>query len=300
MLDLIQLQAQDAVTSVTRSLQDVLSRNFSGNGVAEAPIDVYDRDGFAPIRTTQVIAALADTGHETSRRQGERRIATLCVNFLAIVPVLQSSSGVPTRNKELTELVLNCPDEEFTVLSPAFFGNIRHKYINIGHVVLDNFLEKLNIMLRKYRYSRSESLQCLVTEFLDSTLDQWSAESVACSDVGEKVRQLCRWLGDMLLGNKIRSWRTRDAVCRFLTRYIVSDPAQSIWSTPLPDDEDEVDKDALPASMLPRLGADQDIRIRFRAATANAMLFEVARRSPRDPAELYANIKGWLTTDIDE
>lgn len=263
-------------------------------------MDVDDRDGFAPIRTTQVIAALADTSHQTSGMLGERRIASICVNFLAVVPVLQSSSGAPTRDKELTELVLNCPDDKFLLLSPAFFGNIRRKYINIGHVVLDNFLGNFEFMLQQYQYSRSENLQYLVTEFLDSTLDQWSVEPVAGSDVGGKVRLLCRWLGNTLQGNKIRSWRTRDVVCRFLTRYIVSDPAQIIWSTPLPDDEDEVDGDALPASMLPRLGADQDIRIRFRAATANARLFEVAKRCPRDPGELYANIKRWLTTDIDE
>ena len=82
-----------------------------------------------------------------------------------------------------------------------------------------------------------------------------------------------------------------------MKRYLAEDPGQVIWSTALPDEElGAVESEALPAAILPMLGADQDIRVRFRVAFDNASLFGFGR----DPSQLYSEIKGWLTDDIDK
>jgi ataxia telangiectasia mutated family protein len=50
--------------------------------------------------------------------------------------------------------------------------------------------------------------------------------------------------------------------------------------------------------MLPGLGADEDIRVRFRAAVANSRLFTIARVVGQDPILLYDTIKRSLTLNI--
>jgi len=264
-------------------------------------MDVDDGDGFAPIRTTHSITQAAETSLQADSVRAIQRIADTCMAFLAIVPILQSSSGEPTRDKDLTELVLNCSDDKFLLLGPIYFGKVRQRILNMSLNVLDDFLGKFDQMLKPYTYSRSEKLQLLTTQFLDSTLHHWKQDAVSSSEVGERIRDLCQWLSHTLRKNQIRSWRTRDCVARFMKRYIAEDAEQTMWSMVLPDEEGgHVEPEALPAAILPMLGADQDIRVRFRVAFENASLFSVARKTGRDPSELYIEIKEWLTDDIDE
>lgn len=278
----------------------VVGRQAIGDG-SHHPTDVDDGDGFAPIRTTHAITQSAEASQQSDSMQANQYIAHICMSFLVIVPILQSSSGEPTRDKDLTELVLNCSDDKFLLVGPIFFGNVRQRILNIGLNVLDGFLDKFDRMLKPYIYSRSEKLQLLTTQFLDSTLHIWKQDGVSSSEVGGRIRDLCHWLSDTLRRNQIRSWRTRDSVARFMKRYVAEDVEQVIWSTVLPDDEGEdVQPEALPAAILPMLGSDQDIRVRFRVAFENASLFSVARKIGRDPSQLYSEIKQWLTGDIDE
>jgi ataxia telangiectasia mutated family protein len=264
-------------------------------------MNVDDGDGFAPIRTTHAITQSVETNQQADSVWAIQCIADVCMTFLAIVPILQSSSGEPTRDKDLTELILKCSDVKFLLVGPIYFGKVRQRILNMSLNVLDGFLDKFDRMLKPYIYSRSEKLQLLTTQFLDSTLHYWKQDTVSSSEVGERIRDLCHWLSNTLRRNQIRSWRTRDGVARFMKRYLTEDPEQVIWSMVLPDEEGGiVESEALPAAILPMLGADQDIRVRFRVAFDNASLFSVARKTGRDPSHLYSEIKGWLTDDIDK
>lgn len=256
-------------------------------------LDTDDRDGFAPIRTNHAIAQSAETGQQIDDTHSNRCIANICMAFLTVVPVLQSLSGEPTRDKGLTELTLNCSADNFLLLGPIYFSKVRQRVLYISVNVLGKFLEKFEVILRQYEYSRSERLQLLVTQFLESTLHLWKQDVVVSSDVGGSVCDLCQWLSDILRAEKIRSWRTRDRVARFMQQYILEDPTQVAWTTPDSDEEPP----SLPIDLLPMLGADRDVRIRFRVASSTARLFAVAHE---DPSELYMKIKGWLTNDIDE
>jgi ataxia telangiectasia mutated family protein len=269
---------------------------------SEAPhaMDVDDGDGFAPIRTSHTTTQSSETSQQIDSMRAHRSIADSCITFLAIVPVLQSSSGEPTRDKDLTELILNCSENKFLLVGPMYFEKVRQRVLNISLNVLDGFLRKFEQMLKPYAFSRSEKLQLLTTQFLDSTLHIWKQDTVSRSEVGERVRDLCQWLSDTLRRNQIRSWRTRDCVARFMKRYIAEDPEQAIWSMVSDEDCGTVGPEALPAGILPMLGADHDIRVRFRVAYENASLFSVARQTGRDPSQLYTEIKQWLTDDIDE
>lgn len=263
-------------------------------------MDADEKDGFGPIRTTQ---QSPETHQQTENTKATQCIIEVCTTFLAVAPILQSSSGEPTRDRELTELVLECSVEKFLIVGPIFFDKVRQRTLNMSVNIFNDFLHKFEEILTPYVYSRSETVQLLVTHFLDSTMHLWLQQSVATSEVGDKARQLCRWRADLLRRNKIRSWKVRDRFARFLDRYLALDPLQVVWSIASHDEDgNDVEEglEVLPAAMLPMLGADEDIRVRFRAAVVNARLFSIARSIEHDSLLLYNDIKQWYTVDIDK
>lgn len=249
-----------------------------------------EKDGFGPIRSVQQSPEFHQQAEDDN---ANRCVVEVSMTFLAVAPILQSSSGEPTRDKELIELILGC-ENKFFLAASILFDKVGQRNLNLNVNNLDMFLDKFADLLPQYQYARSERLQLLVTHFLDSTLHLWIQNPVANSEVGDHIRSLCVWISGMLKSNKIQSWRTRDRVACFLDRYLAQDPFQVVWS----EGEDGGGTELLPAIMLPGLGADEDIRVRFRAAVANSRLFTIARVVGQDPILLYDTIKRSLTLNI--
>lgn len=267
-----------------------------------------DNDGFGAIRTvtdnsTPLVMQRQSTGSGTTF---SRCIMSVCTSFLAVCPILQSSSGEPTRDRELTDMVLNADGDDFILAGPAYFRNVEQRTLNINATILDNFLCKFESLLTQFMYSRSEALHALAIQFLQATSFLWVQESVANSEVGSSARQLCKWAVGMLEGGKIPSWRIRDALAVFLERYLVLDPMEHVWTMPLPEDEDEEEvkeeeeEEVMtpPSQLLPAMCRDEDIRVRFRAATANARLFDLPRTGKDTEAmTIYNGINAQLPVD---
>jgi serine-protein kinase ATM len=269
-------------------LRVIVGQKCNDSQASHSMNDADDKDGFAPIRVSQ---QSPEARQQTEERIAHRYIVEVSMAFLAVVPILQSTSGEPTRDKELTDLVLQS-ESKFHLIASVFFKNVRLRYLSLSASSFDRFLKKIGDLLQQYNYSRSENLQLLVTQFLDSTLHIWSQESMANSEVGDDVRALCHWISSILRDGKIRSWKPRDYAARFLDRYLHKDPNHTVWA------RDSVDIESLPANLLPILGADRDIRIRFRVAVLNARLFSIARTVGQDALLLYDTIKRSLTTNL--
>jgi serine-protein kinase ATM len=294
------IQVQDAFSSVIKTLRDVLHILAGKQRIDSRAMDVDDKDGFGPIRTTRMAGASAETQHADDT-SANRCTAEICISFLTLVPILQSSSGEPTRDKELTDLVLDCADTTFFLLCPIFLDKVHQRVLNLNTDNLENLLYKLEPLLRPYPYSQSEGMQLLVTQFLHSTLPIWLQKSVATTDLGRHIRQLAGWLCEILKNKKIRYWRVRDSVIHFLDGYLTLDPFQEICS--MPDDDEGITTikyDQLPAALLPFLVADEDIRVRVRAGVASARLFSLARQIGQPAERVYLDIKEWLTREMDK
>jgi serine-protein kinase ATM len=229
-----------------------------------------------------------------------RNVLEVCIAFLTVGPALQSASGEATRDKSLTELVLNCAESRpsaFLLVCPILFQKTRQGFVNLSVKNLDSFLDELGSLLQLYEYARSRRAQLLAAQFLNSTLDTWASQHIVMGEVLGKVRYFCDWLAGALKKQKIKDWFVRDFLARFLDRYLAKDPDQSAWSGP--DDEKE-HTEHLPDALLPMMTSDDDIRVRFRVAVINARLFAVARHVGRSALALYDSIKHWYTVDLDK
>jgi ataxia telangiectasia mutated family protein len=255
-----------------------------------------DNDGFGPIRTTTTRQS-SDVSEDNGTSYSSRYVLEVCIAFLTVGPTLQSASGEPTRDKSLTDLLLNCAPAVFLSVCPILFQKTREGFVNLSVKNLDGFLDELGGLLQLYEYARSKRAQLLAAQFLDSTLDIWASRQIAMGEVLGKVQHVCDWLSGALKKQKIKDWLVRDFFARFLDRYLAKDPGQSTWSG---QDGENANTEHLPNALLPMMNSDEDIRVRFRVAAINARLFAVARHVEQPAAELYDSIKQWYTVDLDE
>ena len=287
---------QDAFNELLKTLCDLLrltiGRKLGGSAQTQTSLD----DDFGPVRSAHTAVSSA-VFHDPATMFYRRCIIKTCVTALAVVPILQTPSGEPTRSKELTELILDSDPNEFLLLAPPFCDQIRDRTLSVTTPTLQALLEKLNGICRPYAYRHSDETLLLVVQLLSATSSMWLQPSVSSTEVGENARHYCLQMTSRLQAKSQRSWRVQDAIIRFLDTYLAQDPKQEIWQLPVGDE----DTGPLPTAILPTLSQSRDIRIRFRISTMVPRLFAVGRQSGCDLLqEVYQEIHTNLSSDLNE
>ncbi|PIL25206.1 hypothetical protein GSI_13095 [Ganoderma sinense ZZ0214-1] len=289
---------QDAFVGLLEALRNVL-RLAVGQSLdtgSQAMASVDDSDGFGPVRNAHAVTSLSTTRNAQQDEVHNSRIVDSCMTVLAVVPILQSSSGEPTRDRVLTDLVMNSEPHQFLALGPAYCEQVGRRTLNLSAATLNALLDKLLELSKVYSYQGNEETLLLVVNALDRTSHVWMDPTVATSGPGGRARTFSWETIDRLTQRSQRSWRVTDAIIRFLDRYLTKDPSQETWAMPV-QDADGPEEDQFPAAVLPTLGNDDDIRIRFRIAATSPRLLTVGRLAQRDLMhEVYPNIQHNLST----
>lgn len=290
------------MSTLRHVLYDLIGETSTGAHSRSAQA-MDEKDDFGPIRAESVQQS------EVIRHQDEevylRYIFSVCVGFLTVGPSLQSAAGEPMRDKELMSAVLTCtakkPDR-FFIVCPILLAKIRQRVLYLGAKVLDSLLDELSKLLGVYAYSKSDRLQVLVVQVLQSTMDLWLTPQVSTSEVGDKIREMYEWLSGALRKKKFSSWMTRDAFSVFLDEYLERDPEQGMWSAA--GDNGNVrgsdQQSSLPASLLMLLNSDEDIRVRFRMAALVGRLFSAPRHLKFGPMAMYRDLRQYFTKNLDK
>lgn len=172
---------------------------------------------------------------------------------------------------------------------PSYSENIRCGRFNLGVTATDTLLLQFSQHMGNPTFAKRESMHLEVIRFLDATIGVWLQPSAA--DVLSKVQFLYKFYSDMIARKKVRSWRIRYAFSCFMSGYLNKDPWQKAWN------DAEVDC-SLPSELLPQLGSDEDIRVRFKLATLSAKLLSPTNLADKDASTVYYEVKEGLSTDL--
>lgn len=219
------------------------------------------------------------------------RVIHTCMSTLATIPVLQSSSGEPTRDLELFELIKDLEGEAFFSLAGAYFSFVRQHMLHLNASNLTSLLEKIGSLAREHFYSRSETLRLLAISALRSTMHVWASPSSSDDTLSSMVGALSTWLISTLDKRHMLSWRIADSTVQFLDDYLRADPSEQYWAR----DEDN----KLPHTALHDLVADVDIRVRLRAVIASARSFGIIKNLQTTPKDWYNLVRERLSTNTD-
>ncbi|RPD76341.1 hypothetical protein L226DRAFT_505666 [Lentinus tigrinus ALCF2SS1-7] len=294
---------QDAFAGLLNQLRLVLcmavGRPLDDDSRAQGRID--DTDGFGPVRTKHSAALNSVTRDAEKDAAHNRRIIETCITALAVVPILQSSSGEATRDRALTDLILGSDPDEFLLLAPSYCEQIRHRTLNISPNNLEKLLEKLIDICDPYAYKNRVDTRLLVVRILDATSHVWMHPTNVPSPLGELARGYCQQTVGLLRARSQRCWQVQDAIIRFLDGYLAKDPEQTIWQMPVDDASPNPNLEDLPSEVLPALGNDVDIRIRFRMAATSPRLFRVGTAAgPKSMDTVYQQIRSVLSVNLED
>ncbi|KAF9075300.1 hypothetical protein BDP27DRAFT_1315847 [Rhodocollybia butyracea] len=278
------VDVQSSFSNITDVLRNLLRTILDRN--TEVSININDNFGIGHSTGLQSSGDLEAT---TAQALALRSLTGVCISFLSVGPLLQQSSGEPTRDKDLTELILNYATPEdmnrFLIVCPVYFDNIRKQILSLTSNDLYRFLEAFEALIHSYAWGKSESFHMQLLSLLDATLPLWISSVAINQDVGDLFRGLL--VSYSQVAEDFRVWGIRDAIARLYDRYLAQDPSQRVWLC----SEDDVETS--PMEMLPRFLQDVDIRVRFRAAVLNARLLEIAE----DPMTLYGIIREKYATN---
>jgi ataxia telangiectasia mutated family protein len=303
-------QVQLGFAAVLEAVQNLLSA-FLGQAPTTATSSL-DKDFEFTLRSGPSITLEKEKNAVLPSRWRRSHIQ-LMLAVLTVVPVMQLANPEFIRDRDLFDAFVNCEDHHFLNHADLYFRNFRQHYISLSSSQFNSLLERFESLLIQYPHSRSEYIQILLIKFLDYTMPYWLQPSVMSSETGGKTRELCHWLAQMLNGQKIRSWKTRDRLCQFLHRYVELDPFQNFWRPPqsfssrrsqdddvsMDESSSELPNDFFPCFIIPRLGSDDDIRVRFRVATISPRLLATAQHMGQESMEWYEEVKKWLSQDLD-
>ncbi|EJD07243.1 uncharacterized protein FOMMEDRAFT_100399 [Fomitiporia mediterranea MF3/22] len=290
---------QDALAAVLTSFRKILKTYITEEGKASgkhtSPVLEDEKDGFGPIRTSN--APIIDMTNETGDQSVFKRIICMCVDSIAMAPVLRSSEGQVARDKTLADVVCSSASvEKFQVIIEPFLLHVRQENIRPTPSNIDALLTYIEEPLLSYNYGCSDDLHSTVIQLLDATAHIWLQRSFP-AETASKVRTVIAWLANNLRNETLCWWRTRDALCRFFDHYLSLDPLRLFLTDQT--DGDALDTENLPDSLLPFMSKDEDIRVRFTAALSCARLFSTPYIRTKDQMQVYTVIREQLCRELD-
>ncbi|KAI0630512.1 hypothetical protein C8Q77DRAFT_1063237 [Trametes polyzona] len=286
---------QDAFADLLKRLRELLRTTIAGPASKGSNAYANDfNDDFAPSLGTAV--STEATQKSSAVATHESHIARTCVTTLVIVPILQSSSGEPTHDKDLLDLLLQCEPGEFLLVAPPCLDHIEQKRLHLSRSNMKDLLQQVGDLCSDYVYKNMEAAQLLVVRVLEATAHLWRGSYANDEEVGGAARFYCTQCVELLRRSGRRSLRLRDAIVRFLGEYLAVDPTQEAWSLPIPGG-DPPEPDDFPAAILPTFADDVDIRIRFRFATISPRLLPVGSLAGRETMEVYRAVHRQLCAD---
>lgn len=255
-----------------------------------------DGDEFGPIQSTSETSAVS--GINANEKTLFHGLVQICIQILSRAVVLQSPGRNRSNDKELIDLLCECENDEiFQALLDPFLLCVHRRDLYITPSSLDHLLTRIEGPLMSYKHGHSHRMHGLSIKLLDATSHIWLQKHSLIPDLGSKVRALFQWLASSLKEGKLRSWSTRDAFLNLCNNYLALDTHQKFLEGA---EDEELDKNDLPDSILPLLTKDEDIRVRFNAALACSQLFSTGYIQDKDAMAVYAHIRGQLCVILSE
>lgn len=290
-------KVQDALVVVVDTLKQILKQVFTNYDCRVAKRSSHmvedDQDGFAPMRVSDSPAdemiSQADNGGSI------QTIFNVCIDFLVLSAALPSAAVGTNASNTLVDMLCACENTDLLLLAlEPFLRHVQHRNHQLPLSDLDKLLVRIEEPLMSYRYANSDALHVTIIHLLEASMAGW-LPTRPTSDISGKVYTLIKWFIESLRGGKLRSWRTRDTLGRFLEQYIRLDPSQRFLTD---DDGIIMDGSETLDSLIPFLTKDEDMRVRFTAARAVASLFSSDYAHINDPMAVYTNLREQLCIDL--
>ncbi|GAA6010816.1 hypothetical protein JCM10207_005857 [Rhodosporidiobolus poonsookiae] len=250
------------------------------------------RDGSRSASVLGSASAAAAAAEGASNRAGAATIAACIKGFISVEMAASGSAARPVRLQEVVEAILNSAsgDESVVIAEQAFAASLAG-LVTFSVMQAESLLHHLGgDLLPDYRYARDERFARTALRFLECTREHWIAADGSAEELGADARTLCAWFINSLRRKIVASWRVRLQFTAFLDMYLVVDPGQGLWDVTGNAPKSEDGRLITPTAIIPFMLSDRDFRVRFRAASSAANLFNYCAHLNLSEQQLFDDV----------
>ncbi len=232
---------------------------------------------------------LAVSSTATSERASAASL-NLCVRALTSSAMAESGLAKPVKIPDLVTAMTESDGVESLALLEQLCNAVRSGLCELRASEAVEVLQHLGEdIIGGYEFARSEKAGLLGLQLLECTASSWIVhkEDDSAAEWEANTRHFLAWYTQRLTERKLFAWRVRLKLIALLDHYLSIDTKQLLWN---PDGKIP-GLDALPSAMIPFLLADDDFRVRFRAATSSAGLFTFVYDNNLNDENLFDDIK---------
>ena len=238
-------------------------------------------------------------------------VAKLSIAFIATTSMLSDQSTLPVRDPGLDKLVSEAEGQSLFIVANAYAAAVRAGALQCDREALQEILQAIGTMFEVYSTAKSENSFCLVLTLLEATISTWSNKEYTKSKLGDSVRYfLKQWFSGLLERDQILSWKIRAQFGQVLDTCVANDPINEFWcvqEAPLMDmDSDSSasnpsEETAAPSPMqlVCMMLDDEDVYVRYRAASFASTMFYQLARTDFPALLLYKEISAAVPQDHD-
>lgn len=260
-----------------------------------------DDDDFGEIKVAKALSMTNSTLPSSSERAGSACVAT-CVRGLISWAMASAKAKGPVRAQELVDAILKAEGDEGIVIAEHTFNAVHVGLLSFSLSMAESVLDHVGgTLLPAYRYARDERFTLAALRFLECTASMWiTPESTDAEEFETNAQMLVAFYANALVKNKLYAWRVRLHFVAFLDTYLSFDFTQTRWDKGCDGPMTETTHErVLPSALLAQRLADDDFRVRFRAATSSAAFFAILFKNELDAMLHFNSIKSVLPTNLD-
>ncbi|GAA5978039.1 hypothetical protein JCM11641_006607 [Rhodosporidiobolus odoratus] len=273
-------------------------------------------DGFGEIRVGSRAASVlgaaagggggASTGLEAEGGSARAAAATIKVCLKGFISFEMASSGSASRRsvrlQEIVDTVLSSSSGADSIhLSSLLFSAALSGLVSFGLSQAEYLLQYLGgKLLPAYQYARDERFARVALKFLECSMGLWVEPTESAEEFAGDARILISWYTKQLRKKIVQSWRVRLQFTAFLDKYLEMDSMQAHWDIGGNALRAEDNRLITPTAIIPFMLTDRDFRVRFRASTSSAALFNLCSALNLPEQQLFDDIRSNLVYNIAE
>ncbi|GAA5846422.1 hypothetical protein JCM9279_001368 [Rhodotorula babjevae] len=255
-------------------------------------------------RATQTGGASAAASGSGTAGEGRAGAATIAMCVKGFVSAEMAASGTtrPVRLQEVVDALIAADGEESIVIAEEAFAAAHAGLATFGLAQAEAVLQHLGeTLLPDYRYARDERFARIVLRFLECTAQHWVvADDELKEDFARDARTLCSWFVNGLRKKVFAAWRVRLQFTAFLDTYLELDRTMQYWDLEGRAPRAEDGRVIAPTAIIPFMLDDADFRVRFRATTSTANLFNLSAELGMNEDRLFQDVRDNMSTNIAE
>ena len=257
-------------------------------------------------------------GDEFSKRFGPEVVppvihymAKVSIAFIATTSMLSGQSTLPIRDHGLDKLVSEAEGQSLLIVANAYAAAVRAGALQCSREALQEILQAIGTMFEVYSTAKNENAFCLVLTLLGATIPTWNSKEYTKSKLSDTVRYyLKQWFPELLEKNQMHSWKIRVRFGQVLDTCVAVDPVNEFWCAreALSMDMDDESRTSNPSEettgpspmqLVCTMLDDEDVHVRYRAASFASTMFYQLARTDFPALLLYKEISDAIPQDHD-